>query len=1094
MNIFQKSITPDMPRVLEGEQIYVYVPQATSTNAGIASYKNADFKVDDGKVSLRWPIQSITQGPLANPSLIKVRDTEFEYTNANIDLQYEGNIITSTISEIQIKRDLRDAYSKPDLVMLDPNYFPRTIVEKDGKQYYKYNTTAIHYIIQNLTDAQKKQARNNIDASSNSDISRLDDRITEILAQNVLSVNGKIGHIVLKNSDLENDTNYSTVDFVNSSIATNTATFRGTYNSFEDLKIYDGPKDYNDYAFVIEKDSAGNTVYNRYKYDGTTWLFEYSLNNSSFTQEQWAAINSGITSSTTINNKLLNTNVILKAQDVGAVSIETGEIIIKNTATALETANTAIAKANEALQQSVSGLGSKIYYNDELISSVVFTSNPQEQINTLNTNKANLSYVDEQINTLNINKADLDYVDRQVADLIGAAPETLNTLEELAIAFEENADVVKTLEDAIVTKANKADIEPTIQFAESERQKSKNLFDINSDSNYKSSNQRRYVINGNTLSTDNDYTLLSPSGFKLDTAPNTDYTVSFNATYQNYCRVYVYGISNDAHTDIKVVGGLSQGFNSFKFNSGNYDFTVIGFSSALGETATFDSIQVEEGNVATSYQPHNGPITHNNDAPVVFAENERNRTINLFNYKTQAGAQCVTNNQDGSFTVSNMIFYYPNVRLNVALKPNTKYTFAETVLEISDSAGLEASGVAFGVVAYYTDGTYAATSEIPIRGTGRYSGTFTTNNKTIDYVEYRILRKANNTSTLNGKVADISICEGDNTTYYPYEGLTVHEEQLKEQMKAYLPLSGGILTGPLRFADNPAIPEADTLDFIVGLEAFGNGGNLKYTNKDKFKKQLLQTNGAIIKGRVYGNGDDEGLIIPFTDNNWAGVILGNYQGHRSAFYLNTEQGALWKYVDSNNQGYEIKHPCKSGTIALQEYSVQSTRLPTDNALNLIIGTIAWANTSAGLTASISGDQLTVEATSGNGNWLSWDIPNQIEAHMNEGDTFTFAMDIRGSTATSNSGRPQIYFKGGMGYYNMDGDLPTASSSFSTLYYKGVWSKTESLSFHFGFGNCTGKFYLKNFRFQKGIGVLPGDIRMSNASCNTLSVSSINLLV
>ena len=84
-------------------------------------------------------------------------------------------------------------------------------------------------------------------------------------------------------------------NFVNSSIATNTATFIGTFNSVAELEAYTGAKDDNDYAFVISTDSAGNTLYNRYKWNGTAWLFEYALNNSSFTANQWAAINSGAT-------------------------------------------------------------------------------------------------------------------------------------------------------------------------------------------------------------------------------------------------------------------------------------------------------------------------------------------------------------------------------------------------------------------------------------------------------------------------------------------------------------------------------------------------------------------------------------------------------------------------------------------------------------------------------------------------------------------------------------------------------------------------------------------------------------------------------
>ena len=82
-------------------------------------------------------------------------------------------------------------------------------------------------------------------------------------------------------------------DFVNSSISTATATFKGAFNSVAELNQVTA--DANDYAFVISTDSAGNTVYNRYKYSNGSWLFEYALNNSSFTAAQWAAINSAIT-------------------------------------------------------------------------------------------------------------------------------------------------------------------------------------------------------------------------------------------------------------------------------------------------------------------------------------------------------------------------------------------------------------------------------------------------------------------------------------------------------------------------------------------------------------------------------------------------------------------------------------------------------------------------------------------------------------------------------------------------------------------------------------------------------------------------------
>lgn len=82
-------------------------------------------------------------------------------------------------------------------------------------------------------------------------------------------------------------------EFVNSSIATATATFRGTFATLAALEAT--PADRNDYAFWAHKDEAGNTCYDKYTYTGSEWKFEYRLNNSSFTAAQWGAVNSGIT-------------------------------------------------------------------------------------------------------------------------------------------------------------------------------------------------------------------------------------------------------------------------------------------------------------------------------------------------------------------------------------------------------------------------------------------------------------------------------------------------------------------------------------------------------------------------------------------------------------------------------------------------------------------------------------------------------------------------------------------------------------------------------------------------------------------------------
>jgi len=116
-------------------------------------------------------------------------------------------------------------------------------------------------------------------------------------------------------------------DFVNSSISTNTANFLGTYDAETDLGFTSAQVDAftdppgsttegdvgtaiankltalsktatnNDYVFVtVDKSTTVDTDwYWRFKYNGTAWVYEFTLNHSSFTSAQWSAINSGIT-------------------------------------------------------------------------------------------------------------------------------------------------------------------------------------------------------------------------------------------------------------------------------------------------------------------------------------------------------------------------------------------------------------------------------------------------------------------------------------------------------------------------------------------------------------------------------------------------------------------------------------------------------------------------------------------------------------------------------------------------------------------------------------------------------------------------------
>lgn len=154
-------------------------------------------------------------------------------------------------------------------------------------------------------------------------------------------------------------------NFVNSSISTNTANFIGTFNSVAELEAYSGTLTNNDYAFVVTTDSQGNTVYDRYKYTTATtpasWQFEYELNNSSFTADQWAAINSGATT-TNIGQIATNTSDIsdLQTNKQDTLTAGSGIDITSNTVTNTGVRSVSTGATNGTISVNTNGTSAEV--------------------------------------------------------------------------------------------------------------------------------------------------------------------------------------------------------------------------------------------------------------------------------------------------------------------------------------------------------------------------------------------------------------------------------------------------------------------------------------------------------------------------------------------------------------------------------------------------------------------------------------------------------------------------------------------------------------------------------------------------------------
>lgn len=424
----------------------------------------------------------------------------------------------------------------------------------------------------------------------------------------------------------------------------------------------------------------------------------------------------------------------------------------------------------------------------------------------------------------------------------------------------------------------------TLDFAESERQKSKNLFNINGYVIDSPNYQNKYVVNGNALTTTNDYVQQFPSGLCFKTTVNTTYTISFNLTYTNYCRVYIYGILNGTYTEPDIRQIENHGFVSFIFNSSNYEHMAIGFSSALGESATFQNVQIEEGLVATDYQPYHGQITHNGDAPVVFAEAERQKSKNLFSYPYKGGSSLygvnIADNGDGSFTINgqqssttynsiHFLYSFNNWTDKISPFKLSAGTYTIGVFGVGETEG-------FSLVVNSDDGAYY------IAGIGS-PRTFTINKDT--YFEIYIQVSKHSVFNFDNFVVSPMLVSGTELgDYQPYNGAIVHEKDIADVEHIET------------IYDMLSSDESINLGYTGGIQPEGTISNLDLSKYKTLKiwfanYGLLQYQGFLTLS-IVGNGSRECQTTSWNSNYQ--VAVNKLDNVSSITNLSGDDNRIWK--------------------------------------------------------------------------------------------------------------------------------------------------------------------------------------------------------
>lgn len=333
-------IIPETPKTVSNEQLYIYVNSASNTIKGIiqGTYKPNLLLTTDLKVMVDVQLGKIkniyvkrdNKGEITEERLDEYLQKLQNYINGIIDgtivvnkafsddvgSEFKTNYLKATpqnFTEEQkaiMRNNLQVGFSVSTTVLVDGkvqtsllfNSDPQeqinslkdkiplktSSLENDGDGNSPFATE--QYVEENGGKIDSISLNGNvqeIDANKNVNLTVTTESIGAATEQDVDNIKKVIPNQASETNQLADK------DFVNSSIETATATFRGTYKDLDTLKQILADK--NDYAFYDYTDELGNRVFDRYKHNGIDWLYEYSLNNSSFTDAQWKAINSGAT-------------------------------------------------------------------------------------------------------------------------------------------------------------------------------------------------------------------------------------------------------------------------------------------------------------------------------------------------------------------------------------------------------------------------------------------------------------------------------------------------------------------------------------------------------------------------------------------------------------------------------------------------------------------------------------------------------------------------------------------------------------------------------------------------------------------------------
>lgn len=295
---------------------------ATSTNAqsGVAvasaiannglfeaTYGTTTLAAVQNAISAHKVVYCRVSGRMAFLAYIGSNKVEFQYYRSNADGTGDS-VFVYTVDSLGWSTTERPAYVQSDW----------STTSSSAASYIK-NKPSIPTKTSDLTNDSGFITASDIPAQVQSDWTEADTTSAAYIANKPnLALKEDVSNkaqTVIASSTTDYPSSAATAQFVNSSIATATARFLGNY-SLTDLGLtypatdsqieaaldaysFQSAPTNNDYVYVEIQNPQTTSVddmVKRFKFNGTNWLYEYTLNNSSFTAAEIAAIDSGVNS------------------------------------------------------------------------------------------------------------------------------------------------------------------------------------------------------------------------------------------------------------------------------------------------------------------------------------------------------------------------------------------------------------------------------------------------------------------------------------------------------------------------------------------------------------------------------------------------------------------------------------------------------------------------------------------------------------------------------------------------------------------------------------------------------------------------------